>query len=353
MDMEELKRVINNFSFDRLKNGNQGFNQILIQLFGLLGHGKSSFINTCIYVWQDGEYKNWAKANEGDGGFTKHRIPHTITSNIMVVDNRGLPKLDAYGSGEIFAQLGNLLPLEKEVNFNKGFGLVDRIVKSEKLVKTSDFIVPVFVHSVKHIIPPEEINELKSVLHTARDLTGIYPIVVLTHKTYGNLTTVESSFRDMGIERIFAFENYTQEDHFKTRGRHEEVLKFLQEVIKDAQFRVEHQTRNPVKEMHDRTQFVINYVHRREKMMELESLERKKAFEKAMKEKEIKRQEEDLERDRQRRREADDANLKKRREELERQRSAEQARYEAEMRAQQEANYKKGKKFFGLFGKKK
>lgn len=177
--------------------------------------------------------------------------------------------------------------------------------------------------------------------------------MVLTHKTYGNLTTVESSFRDMGIERIFAFENYTQEDHFKTRGRHEEVLKFLQEVIRDAQFRVEHQTWNPVKEMHDRKQFVLNYVHQREKMMELESLERKKAFEKALKEKELKKQEEELERDRQRRREADDANLRKRREELERQRSAEQARYEVEMRAQQEANSKKGKKFFGLFGKKK
>ncbi|XP_077350317.1 uncharacterized protein LOC144000384 isoform X2 [Lithobates pipiens] len=287
MDMDELRHVINNFSFDRLKSGNQGFNRILIQLFGLLGHGKSSFINTCIYVWQDGEYKNWAKANEGDGGHTIHRIPHKITSNIMVVDNRGLPTLNAYGGGEIFAQL------------------------------------------------------------------GIYPIVVLTHKNYGNLTSVESSFRDMGIERIFAFENYTQEDHFKTRGRHEEVLKFLQEVIKDAQFRVEHQTRNPVKEMHDRKQFVLNYVHQREKKMEQESLERKKAFEKAMKEKELKRQEEELERERERRKEAGEAELRKRREELERQRSADQARYEEEIQAQQEAKAKKGKKFLGLFGKKK
>lgn len=176
--------------------------------------------------------------------------------------------------------------------------------------------------------------------------------MVLTHKTYGNLTTVESSFRDMGIERIFAFENYTQVDHFKTRGRHEEVLKFLQEVIRDAQFQVEHQTRNPVKEMHDRKQFVINYVHQREKKRVQEDLERKKAFEKAKQEKEIKRQEEDLERERQRRREAEEAELRKRREEFERQRSVEQARYE-EILVQQEVNAKRGKKFFGFFGKKK
>ncbi|XP_077350315.1 uncharacterized protein LOC144000383 [Lithobates pipiens] len=353
MDMDELKRVINNFSFDSFKNGNQGFNQILIQLFGLLGHGKSSFINTCIYVWQDGEYQNWAKANEGHGGTTTERIPHKITSNITLVDNRGLPVLDGYWSGEIFAQLGNLLPLGRKVELDKGFGLVDRIVRSEKLVKTSDFIVPVYVHSVKYNMPAEEAKELKRILHTARDLTGIYPIVVLTHKTYGNLTSVESSFRDMGIERIFAFENYTQEDHFKTRGRHEEVLKFLQEVVKDAQFRVEHQTRNPVKEMHDRKQFVLNYVHQREKKAEQESLERKKAFEKAIKEKEIKRQEEELERERRRRKEAEEAELRKRREKLERQRAADQARYEMGIREQQAANAKKGKKFLGLFGKRK
>ncbi|XP_040211802.1 capping protein inhibiting regulator of actin dynamics-like [Rana temporaria] len=352
MDMDELKHVINSFSFDRCKKGNQGFNRCLIQLFGLAGHGKSSFINTCVYVWQDGEYKNWAKAAEGYGGKTTERIPHKITSNITLVDNRGWPKLDGYGSGEIFAQLGNLLPLGRGVEFTKGFGLVEKIVRSEKLVKDSDFIAPVFVHSVKHIIPTEEIEELKSVLHTAREMTGIYPIVVLTHKTYGNLTTVESSFRDMGIERIFAFENYTQEDHFKTRGRHEEVLKFLQEVIKDAQFRVEHQTRNPVKEMHDRKQFVMNYVHQREKKMEQEGLERKKALDRAMREKELKRQEEEFERERQRRKEAEEAELRKRREELERQRSAEQARY-VEIQAQQQANAKGGKKFLGFFSKKK
>ncbi|XP_077350306.1 uncharacterized protein LOC144000378 [Lithobates pipiens] len=345
MDMDELRRVINNFSFDSFKNGNQGFNRILIQLFGLLGYGKSSFINTCIYVWQDGEYQNWADATEGNGGIRSHRIPYKITSNITLVDNRGLPVLDAYGSGEIFAQLGNLLPLGTEVDFSKGFTLIDTIVKSEKFVKTSDFIVPVCVHSVKSIIPPECVNEFKNIFNSARDLTGIYPIVVLTHKNDGNLTTVESSFRDMGIEKIFAFENYTQEDHFKTRGRHEEVLKFLQEVIKDVQFRVEHQTRNPVKEMHDRKQFVMKYVHQREKKAEQESLERRKAFEKAMKEKELKRQEEELERERQRRREADEAAL-------ERQRSDERARYEEEIR-EQKANANRGKTFLGFFGKKK
>ncbi|XP_073490835.1 uncharacterized protein [Aquarana catesbeiana] len=354
MDMDKLRSVIDSFSFDRCKGGNQGFNRILIQLFGLLGHGKSSFINTCIYVWQDGEYENWAKANENDGGLTMHRIPHKLTSNIVLVDNRGSGTMNAYETGEIFAQLGNLLPLG-EVEWSRGFGLVDRIVKSEKIVKTSDFIVPVLVHSVKKTIIPEEKADLKALLHTAKDLTGVFPIVILTHRTFGNLVNVESTFKDMGIERIFAFENYTREDHFKTRGRHEEVLSFLQEVIKDAQFRVEHQKRDPVKEMQERKQFVFKYVHERERKMEQEHLERKRALEQAMRKKELQKQEEELERERQRRRQAQEDEERRLREAIERQRLVDQARYEGELRAQEEAIAKKNKKRSGIFswGKKK
>ncbi|KAM5151634.1 uncharacterized protein ACMZJ9_009865 [Mantella aurantiaca] len=350
MDSDDLRHAINNFSFDRCKDGNQGFNRILIQLFGMLGHGKSSFINTCLYVWEDGEYQNWANANEEYGGSTTERLPYELTRNITVVDNRGLPQLDEYGTGEIFAQLGNLLPLGRKVEMIPGFTLVDRIVQSEKLVKDSDFIVPVFVHSVKFIPHSNEIDEIKKVLHTAKELTGIYPIVVLTHKNYGNLTTVEALFRDMGIERIFAFENYTREDHFKTRGRHEEVLKFLQEVIRDVQFRVEHETEDLVKRINVRKQFVIKYIHNREVKKDKEDQEKKKAKEQAKKIIELQKQEKEIDRDNQRRREAEEDQLRRRREELENQRLDEQVRQEEELRGQQKAKRKKSR-WFGLCGR--
>ncbi|KAM5151635.1 uncharacterized protein ACMZJ9_009868 [Mantella aurantiaca] len=294
MDIKELRQAINNFSFDTCKNGNQGFNRILIQLFGMLGHGKSSFINTCLCVWESCEYKNRANADEQDGGSTTERIPYELTSNIMVVDNRGLPTLDGYGSGEIFAQLGNLLPLGKQVDWSPGSTLVDKIIQSEKSVKDSDFIVPVFVHSVKYIPHINEITELKSMLHTARNLTGICPIVVLTHRYKGHITAFRSLFRDMGFETIFAFENYTFNDQFKTKRRHEEVLKFLHEVIKDVQFRMEYQIHNPMREMQKRKQFVLHYVHEREKRMEMEDLERKETFTLAKMMKYLQEQEEDL-----------------------------------------------------------
>ncbi|KAM9305322.1 uncharacterized protein PAF06_013858 [Gastrophryne carolinensis] len=339
------------FSFDRCKRGNQGFQRVLIQLFGHLGHGKSSFINTCIYVWTGDEYQNWAKARGSDGGATMDRVPHQLTNNIFLVDNRGCSKMEACETGEIFAQLGNLLPLGDEVEWSKGFGLSKRIVEAEKLVKSSDFIMPVYVHSVKHIIPDEDIKEFKALLHTARDLTGVYPIVVLTHKTFGNLTTVESQFKDMGVERIFAFENYTREDHFKTRGRHEEVLRFLQEVIKDAQFRVEHQDRNPAKELCDRKQFVLNYIHKQEKKREQQEIERKRALEQVEKEKELRKQQEEMERERQRMRKVQDEELRKKKAELEWKRLENKAKMEDEMEAQKAAN-DTSRGFWGMFKKK-
>ncbi|XP_072273148.1 uncharacterized protein [Pyxicephalus adspersus] len=347
MDIEELRRHINSFSFEKCKNGDQGFNRILIQLFGFLGHGKSAFINTCIYVLEDGEYQNWAKAKEDYAGSTLERIPYKLTSNITLVDNRGLSKMDGYETGEIFAQLGNLLPLGK-VEWAKGFELNDRITRAEKSMITSDFIFPVFVHSVKNSIPEEEQKNIQKVLLKCRDLTGVSPIVVLTHKNSGKLTDTENVFRNMGAERIFSFENYTKEDHFKTRGRHEEVLKFLHEVIKDVHFRIEHQPHDPIKEIIERKNFVITYIHNCEKKAQQENIEKKRAMAKIQQEKKISEQEEEIRREREKRRQEQAMELEMKKEELERQRRREQERQNHELQAAQEKQKKKkGKwKFF-------
>ncbi|XP_068102770.1 uncharacterized protein [Hyperolius riggenbachi] len=349
MDIDQLKNHIHSFTFEKCKNGSQGFVRILIQLFGFLGHGKSSFINSCIYVLSDGEYQNWAKAREGDGGITTERISYRLTGNITLVDNRGCKQLSDYETGEIFAQLSNLLPLGKTVEFNQGFTLIDRIIRAQKSLQTSDFVFPVFVHSVKRGIPPEDLNDLKFLLTTARKLSGVFPIVALTHKTSGRLTTTESIFRDMGVERIFSFENYTIEDHFKTRGRHEEVLKFVHEVIKDVQFRVEHQPRDPTKEMMERRQFIMNYIHECGKKAEQENIERQKAMEKALLERKKKLQEEEMRRRIELERQAQSEELMRKREVLERQRKAEKARLDDELHQQEKLN-KKNKKKCCLFG---
>ncbi|XP_069591222.1 uncharacterized protein [Ranitomeya imitator] len=281
----EMTDYIKNFS---LKDCNhKGFSRVLLQLFGFLGHGKSSFINTCKYVLDDTEFKAYANAEDEVGGNTKERITYELTDTLTLVDNRGCAIMNEYETGEIFAQLGNLLPLNQAVSWSKGIGLVDRIVQAERQVQTSDFIYPIFVYSVKRGLCSDEADEIKELLTIARNLTGICPVVVLTHKTNSNLRDVRAKFEDMDVERIFPLENFTPEDPLKTRGKHEDVLKLYIEVIKDIEYRME-RFPSPEDEREKRKQFVLKFVYEREMKKKEEEVERK------LREEERRREEERL-----------------------------------------------------------
>ncbi|XP_066433713.1 uncharacterized protein [Eleutherodactylus coqui] len=271
----EVTEFIKHFSLKDCDN--KGFSRVLLQLFGYLGHGKSSFINTCKYVLDDTEYKIYADVKNNDGGNTTARITYALTDTLTLVDNRGCAMMNAYETGEIFAQLGNLLPLDREVKWSPGIGLVERIVQAERYVQSSDFVFPIFVYSVKKGLSSDEVPEIKELLITARNLTGIMPVVVLTHKTHSNLRDVQAKFEDMDVERIFTLENFTPEDHMKTRGKHEAVLNFFLEVIKDITFRIERFS-DPEDEREKRKQFVLEFVYQREmkkKDDEMEKMQRR------------------------------------------------------------------------------
>ncbi|XP_077128250.1 uncharacterized protein LOC143784203 [Ranitomeya variabilis] len=170
---------------------------------------------------------------------------------------------------------------------------MDRIIQAERYVKTSDFIYPIFVYSVKKGLSSDEALEIKALLTTARNLTGIFPLVVLTHKTNPKQREVRAKFEDMGVERIFALENFTPEDHLKTRGKHEDVLKLLIEVIKDIEFRLE-RFHSPEDERQKRKQFVFQFVHERELRKKEEEMQKKHSEE--MRRKEMSNQPKDSER---------------------------------------------------------
>ncbi|KAE8578311.1 hypothetical protein XENTR_v10023452 [Xenopus tropicalis] len=263
--IEEMTSHIKSFSLDSCPRGNQGYKRVLLQLFGFLGHGKSSFINTCKYVLENGEYQNYIKPEEeGDGGaHTMSRISYPLTDTLILVDNRGCPTMNDYETGEIFAQLANLLPLDEAVEWSRGFRLQERIVEAEKTVQPSDFIFPIFVFSVKNGLNGEMIPDIKKLLEFARDLTEIFPVVVLTHKTHCDFLDVKTKFKNMGAEQIFALENFTQEDQLKTRGRHENVLKFFCEVLTEIQFRMERMG-DPVALREKRKIRVLKFLYDRE-----------------------------------------------------------------------------------------
>ncbi|XP_063791200.1 uncharacterized protein LOC134945688 [Pseudophryne corroboree] len=271
----EMTQYITNFSLDDCPTGNKGFTRVLLQLFGFLGHGKSSFINSCKYVLEDKEFQTYANVARTDGGNTTERITYPLSETLTLVDNRGCSVMNNYELGEVYGQLGNLLPLDGQVQWSKEFGLVKRIIEAESTVRSSDFIYPIFVYSVKKGLSAPEAAEIKELLINARNLTGIFPMVVLTHKTHENYRNVRDRFEDMDVEQIFPVENFTPEDHLKTRGKHENILKFFIEVINDITFRVE-RIGNPETERQKRKEFVLKYVYDSELQKQREEADRQR-----------------------------------------------------------------------------
>ncbi|XP_069591800.1 capping protein inhibiting regulator of actin dynamics-like [Ranitomeya imitator] len=215
------------------------------------------------------------------------------------------------------------------------------------------FLIDVIIFSVRKEFINVEKEDLKLLFQTAQKLTGVVPIVVLTHKTAGSLTKTEGIFRDLGIDRIFSFENYTREDHMKTRGKHEEVLKFLCEVIKDVQFRVE-QPRDPSEEMKTRRIFVLKYIHECDIKEQQRKVEMKKAIDQALQEKRHKQQEEEMKKQREEEERQQEEEFKRHQQELRREKEHEQARQEEDIRDQRERQEKKKKSILGKkFSKKK
>ncbi|OCT61908.1 uncharacterized protein LOC121398802 [Xenopus laevis] len=267
---DHVRKYIDHFSLDNCALGNQGYNRILIQLFGFMGHGKSSLINSCLYVIDDGAYHMYAKASASHASVTYSRTAYPLTDTITIVDNRGCATFNAYETGEIYAQLGNFIPLNQKVQWTNDYGaMINRLEDSEMDPNFTDFTIPVFVYSVKKGLAEGEKKETKEFIENCRKMTGVYPIVVLTHKTSGDFIQAEKEFLLMGVEKVIKIENYTKEDHGRTQGRHKEILNLLYSVLEDVNFQMKYK-RNPRKERVERKKFLLNFLHEREMNKRLE-----------------------------------------------------------------------------------
>ncbi|KAE8578318.1 hypothetical protein XENTR_v10023459 [Xenopus tropicalis] len=263
MDYNQLRDSIQNFSLDHCPLGNQGYNRVLLQLFGFMGHGKSALINSLIYVLYKGNFTVHAESGvTTDGGtFTVERRAYTLTPTITLVDNRGFSKMDNFEMRMIYAQLGNFLPLNTRVTWDRSYeDFMYKLEDAELDPNYTDFIVPVFIYKVLYTLPKEEMTQIKDFLKTCRDLTGVFPIVVLTFKTSGNYFDVITMFRCLGAEVVVAVENYSKEDQTQTLGRNTDFLSLLKSALDNVRFRME-QPRNPKVERIERKKFLIKYVH--------------------------------------------------------------------------------------------
>lgn len=262
LDADELREKILSFSLDQCEHGSQGYNRVLLQLFGHTGHGKSSLINSCIYTLSDRGYRNYAQTGVSYGALTTKRTLYNLTHNIAVVDNRGYAKFNKWETGEIFAQLANLVPLNKDVQWPSNYEqMMTKLEQADP--NFTDLIVPVFVHRAEKALEEEEMEDIKHFIRTCRNMTGVVPIVVLTHKTEGNVHKLQKIFERLGANQIYKLENYTDKDHFRDRAKDEEILTFLYGAVQDVKYRMKARL-DPKKERIERKTFLLKYFHEQE-----------------------------------------------------------------------------------------
>ncbi|XP_044158501.1 eukaryotic translation initiation factor 3 subunit A-like [Bufo gargarizans] len=316
MDPVQLKEAILSYSLDNGPHGNQGYSRVLLQLFGFTGHGKSSFINSCKYVLDDSDtYTKYAVAGErSDGGaMTMERKSYELTENISIVDNRGYSRNNSLERAEIYAQLGNFIPIGEKVEWMDNYtDMMNRLQDAELNPNYSDFIVPILVHSASSMFTDSERKEVQTFMKNCVQMTGVAPIVVITKKESGNFIELENKFRQMTADDVIAIENYTEKDQIKTLRRTKDILTILKIALDGVRYRLT-KGRDARKEWVERKKFMLDFIHNADQ--EKREAER--------------RREEEREREAERKREAE------REREAERRRAEEWRREEERIRAEE------------------
>lgn len=214
------------------------FKRILIQLFGYAGHGKSSFVNSCLFA-VTGSFHDLAGEATSQGGKTIDRRGYQLTNNITIVDNRGFSKMDSAEEWEIYAQLCNCVPLNEVVMWNKTLDERLSLVTQRALEQTSDVIVPVLIYSSQKSLSGDEHKNIQEFLKQAQRLTRILPFVVLTKSKMAKGSSLKETFSGMGMENVYCLENYLLSDHLAIRSKHHPILTVLYDVLDCVNFHME------------------------------------------------------------------------------------------------------------------
>ncbi|KAM4631869.1 uncharacterized protein O3C94_018445 [Discoglossus pictus] len=206
------------------------YHRILIQLFGFSGHGKSSFVNSCMYVVGKENFKDHAGEAQSYGAKTIDRRGYKLTDSITIVDNRGFGKMDSFETWQIYAQLCNFVPLNQYVTWEENpEKLMEQLLQMEEAVP--DLIVPVLVYSAEQNLSDRDSEHIKKFLKNAQKLTEILPFIIITKKLKGNAECLKQKFQHLGMEYIYTLENYILSDNVAIRGRHMDILTFLYNVL--------------------------------------------------------------------------------------------------------------------------
>lgn len=261
MELIDKKQEILNFTLPSSQSEDKQYTRVLLQLFGYAGHGKSAFVNSCFYTLGTEEYQMHANTGSSDNIITTDRKAYKLTDTITIVDNRGFGKMGKNEEAIAYAQLGHFLPLDEKVEWTEDFvQIMSQVEDSDRTPNYTDFLAPIFVYSMKIQMPKEQVEEVQKFFMNCRDMTGVFPIVVLTNKLKKCGNNLEEAFRNAGAEVVIAIENYTSEDHIKTRGRCADIQEVICNALKDVQFRLE-QPRDPMEERLKRKKILLKFAY--------------------------------------------------------------------------------------------
>ncbi|KAM5151732.1 uncharacterized protein ACMZJ9_009979 [Mantella aurantiaca] len=201
------------------------------------GHGKSSLINTCVCIVQNeenSELKNVAGAGTSSDPITTERKDFHLSEKIVITDNRGVSKMSKEELMEMKAQFCHLRGRDK-VEWNRSLRqYLDCVL--EFLHQNKEAIIPICVYSAKSLITKERYAELEPFIREVHRITGIYPIIVLTH-FQDDITKSAShfnKFKEIGAEHIFQIENYTMERNDPNPETKSTVLALLDTCLQEA-----------------------------------------------------------------------------------------------------------------------
>ncbi|PIO32965.1 hypothetical protein AB205_0158420 [Aquarana catesbeiana] len=233
--MDQRQRILDYVPGHTLQNPNH-VRRVLLQVFGMAGHGKSAMINSSLcVVMGDQPYQNVARSASSHEEVTKARQEYPLTPKLVMVDNRGLNKLNEAEKLEINAQFRQLRSLGEVTWSEKNLIESIRQFKQQEGTRQEDFIVPVFVYSCYREWNCMEGDVIKNIFTSVHQITGIQPIVVITRCSLGNWKKIEAKFVEFGCTHIVAMENYTENNQTRTRETDENVLKLLTMCIEEAE----------------------------------------------------------------------------------------------------------------------
>ncbi|XP_041485497.1 uncharacterized protein LOC121431815 [Lytechinus variegatus] len=229
-ELADRRERLSDFKFERdgsiVKSAHIG-------LFGEMSAGKSSFINSLEFAFT-GKYKESQVVGdkESGGGKTIARTVLKLTDSIHIFDNRGMADFQKSYLTEVTAQLRG----ERGPD-------IEEIKPSEQ----EEIHCGVFVYKMSQFNRQYGLGFIGDFAKELRQHTGHPPMIVITHAASLAESKREDIKRELATqdvnENVYFFENYTKNHCLEDEEKSIELLKFLEDAIRNSELSVAHTDR--------------------------------------------------------------------------------------------------------------